>query len=126
MDRLKPAIFIRLGLGAMFAYSGIDIILHPSAWTWALNGLPSFLHNSINAIGAENYLRIQGGLELAMAAAFVAWFLPRWLVRLAALGAAIEMAAILAFVGIDAVTFRDLGLLGAVLALLVMKYTQTQ
>jgi len=117
-DKLTSQFFLRLGLGAMFAYSGIDILLHPTAWTWALRGLPAFIQTQIDRIGPEMYLRGQGIAELAMAAAFLAWFLPRPLVRIAAFFAAVEMAAILVFVGVDAVTFRDIGILGAALGVL--------
>ncbi len=117
-DKLTSQFFLRLGLGAMFAYSGIDILLHPTAWTWALRGLPAFIQTQIDRIGPEMYLRGQGIAELAMAAAFLAWFLPRPLVRIAAFFAAVEMAAVLVFVGVDAVTFRDIGILGAALGVL--------
>ena len=116
-QKLTPVFWIRLGLGAMFAYSGLDIILHPKSWTWALRGLPDAIESVINIIGPETYLTLQGGAEIAMAAAFLAWFLPQPIVRLAALFAALEMAAILLFVGVDAQTFRDIGLLGGALAL---------
>jgi hypothetical protein len=118
MQKFTPQLFLRLGLGAMFVYSGLDILLHPTAWTWALRGLPAILANPINQFGAETYLRAQGIAELAMAAALFAWFLPRWLVRIVAFFAALEMAAILVFFGVDTVTYRDIGLLGAALALL--------
>src|SRR3989344_5704038 len=117
--KFTPIFWIRLGLGTMFAYSGLDIILHPKSWTWALRGLPDAIGSVINTIGHERYLMLQGGAELAMALAFLAWFLPMPIVRFAALFAAIEMAGILLFVGIDAQTFRDIGLLGAALALAV-------
>ena len=118
LSLLTTQFFLRLGLGAMFAYSGLDIVLHPSAWTWALRGLPTIITDQINRIGPETYLRGQGVAELVLAAAFLAWFLPRPLVRVAAFFAAVEMAAILIFVGVDAVTFRDIGLLGAALGVL--------
>ena len=117
-DKLTPQLFLRLGLGAMFAYSGLDILLHPNAWTWALRGLPALIQTQIDRIGPEMYLRGQGIAEVAMAVAFLAWFLPRWLVRIAAFFAAVEMAAILIFIGVDAVTFRDIGLVGAALGVL--------
>lgn len=118
LDKISTQLFLRLGLGAMFVYSGLDILLHPNSWTWALRGLPAFIQTQIDRVGPEMYLRGQGIAELMMAAAFLAWFLPRPLVRIAAFFAAVEMIAILVFVGVDAVTFRDIGLVGAALGVL--------
>ena len=108
---------LRLGLGIMFLYSGFDIIMHPTAWYWAVRGLPLFIQNSITAIGIDTYLKLQGASELVLAAAFLAWFLPRWITKIAALVAVMEMAAILFLVGVDSITFRDFGLVGAGAAL---------
>ena len=107
---------LRLGLAAMFGYSGIDILLHPTAWYWAVRGLPLFVQNIINAIGIDTYLMLQGANELFFALVFLCWVWPR-LTRAVALLAAVEMVAILLMVGVDAVTFRDFGPLGAAVAL---------
>lgn len=107
---------LRLGLAAMFGYSGADILLHPTAWHWAVRGLPIVMQNVINTIGLDTYLRLQGMGEVVFALVFLFWVWPR-LTRVVALLAAIEMAAILLLVGVDAVTFRDFGPLGAALAL---------
>ena len=101
----------------MFTYSGLDIIMHPTAWYWAVRGLPLFIQNIINTIGIDIYLQLQGISELLLGIVFLAWFLPRWLIRIAALVAAIEMASILLLVGVDSITFRDFGLVGAGAAL---------
>lgn len=123
LRKLSPEWYLRLGLGLMYVYSGIDIFRHPTAWYWALRPLPQFLQVIINnEIGINNYLKIQAVGELALAFLLLAWFLPRRFVRWAAGLAAVEMALILWFVGIDAVTFRDIGLLGAALALLALSY----
>lgn len=108
---------LRLGLGIMFLYSGFDIIMHPTAWYWAVRGLPLFIQNSINAIGIDMYLKLQGTSELLLAFIFLGWFLPRFLVRIAALVATLEMTSILVLVGVDSITFRDFGLVGAGAAL---------
>ena len=112
---------LRLGLGFMYVYSGYDIITHPTAWYWTLRPLPQFLQGIINnQIGINNYLKAQGVGELLLAFLFLAWFLPKRIVRVAASVAAAEMFFILALVGIDAVTFRDIGLLGAALSLFLL------
>ncbi len=121
--KLNPEWTLRLGLGLMYVYSGLDIFRHPTAWYWALRPLPSSLQVFINnEIGINNFLKIQAVGELVLAALFLAWFLPRRLLRLAAFLAILEMALILWLVGVDAVTFRDIGLLGAALALLSLSY----
>jgi len=125
LQKFTPQFFLRLGLGAMFVYSGSDILLHPTGWIWAIRGLPVAFQNAINAVGVVNYLRVQGAGELLLAAAFLGWFLPFWTVRSAALLAAIEMAGILLFVGVDAQTFRDIGLFGAAMALWILPGNKT-
>ena len=114
----QPETFLRLGLGAMYLYSGIDIARHPASWYWAIRLLPEWLQVVPNSIGLDRFLIGQGIAEIVIAVIFLVPFVSRRLVKLATLFAAIEMAAIILFVGIDDVTFRDLGLLGAALALL--------
>ncbi|MEK7561143.1 MAG: hypothetical protein AAB539_04285 [Patescibacteria group bacterium] len=120
IDKFSAEMFLRLGLGAMYVYSGYDLIVHPTSWFWALRGLPVFLQQMIDAAGKTAYLQIQGAGEIVLALIFLLWFLPRRLVRVAAFLAAVEMAAILIMVVLDGVTFRDIGLLGAALALWIM------
>ena len=113
----KKAVWsLRLGLAAMFGYSGVDILLHPTAWYWAVRGLPLFVQNIINAIGIDMYLILQGASEVFFALVFLCWVWPR-LTRTVALLAAVEMALILLMVGVDSITFRDFGPLGAAIAL---------
>lgn len=109
---------LRLGLGGMFLYSGYDLIMHPTGWYWALRPLPQALQTLINTgIGKDSYLMFQGAGELVIAALLLMWFLPRWTLKIAALATTIEMAAILLLVGLNLETFRDIGLLGASIAL---------
>ncbi|HEY4477058.1 MAG TPA: hypothetical protein VJB56_00330 [Candidatus Paceibacterota bacterium] len=111
---------LRLGLGVMYLYSGFDIISHPTAWTWAIRQLPVVIQNPIMSIGGGGvtFLTIQGAVEILFALVFLAWFLPRKLVWLVTLLSAFEMGFILLLVGLDAVTFRDIGVLGASIALM--------
>lgn len=120
--KLKPEWMLRLGLGLTFVYSGFDIWRHPTAWRWAIQPLPQFLRELISQIGVERYLRVQAAAELAFAFVFFAWFLPRRFLRVATFLTVVEMAAILWLVGIRGDTFRDIGLLGAALALLAFSY----
>lgn len=116
---ITPVWFLRLGLGLMYLYSGLDIVRHPSSWHWAVTQFPDWLEKIPNSIGIDRFLTGQGIAELIFAAVLIIPFMPRFLVRLVAFLSVLEMAAILVFVGVDAITFRDIGLLGAALALLV-------
>ena len=117
LRKIDSSIPLRLGLGFMYLYSGYDIFMHPTAWKWAVTQLPDAIEAPIKMFGVIEFLRIQGATEILLGLIFLAWFLPRPFVRLAALISAVEMAAILLLVGIDTVTFRDIGLVGAGLAL---------
>ena len=124
MDIFKkniPEWALRIGFGFMFLYSGIDLILHPTGWYWAVRPLPWVIQNIINTqIGIDRYLQTQGSIELIFALVFFAWFLPKWIVKIVSLLVVIEMAAILLLVGIGGDTFRDIGLLGAAIAFFLM------
>ncbi|MDP3795126.1 MAG: hypothetical protein Q8R13_04350 [bacterium] len=105
----------------MYLYSGIDIIRHPSAWYWALRPLPTAVYSFITTqIGIDRYLMLQAGGEFVIGIVLLAWFMPRGVVLIAALATTVEMAAILFFVGVDAITFRDLGLLGGAATLVLL------
>lgn len=108
---------LRIGLGLVYLYSGYDLIAHPLNW---IGYMPDWFGGMVSAImPLDQYLKIQGAGEIVLALVFLAWFLPRWIVCIAAAAAAAEMAGILLFVGIDPVTFRDIGLLGAAVALMI-------
>ncbi len=122
ISKIGPEWALRLGLGAMYVYSGVDIIRHPTSWFWAVRPLLKWLPVSIQAsLGAPEvmtkYLVFQGIGELALAFIFLAWFMPRYIIKWAALLSVIEFVGILIVLPIDAITFRDIGLLGAFVAL---------
>ena len=108
----------------MYLYSGIDLLLHPTAWVWAI---PYWMRQIITAVVPLNtYLQLQGSVEIIFALILLAWFLPAGLVRSVAFLSALEFLAILglAFFPFSAanflITFRDIGLLGASLALFMI------
>lgn len=125
LQKKLPEWALRLGFGFLFLYSGLDLLRHPTGWYWAVRPLPWVIQNLINtSIGIDQYLRMQGVVELIFAFVFFAWFLPQWIVKAVSLLVAIEMAAILLLVGVSGDTFRDIGLLGAALALFFMMKTE--
>lgn len=117
LRKFTPEWAIRLGLGLMYLYSGIDILRHPSAWTWAVKNLPAFIENPITAFGLFRFLYFQGVGEIVLALILIIWLVPRVVVKYAGLFSALEMFLISVLVGIDAITFRDIGLIGSGLAL---------
>lgn len=112
----NPRFFLRAGLGATYLYSGINILKNPEDWKWAIELLPTFLGNIIEIVGVNNFLIAQGSLEIVFGLVFILWFLPRKLFKWVALLASVEMFLIICFVGIDSITFRDLGILGGLIA----------
>lgn len=112
MTNKLPIWFLRLGLGAMYAYSGYDLITTPSHWGLFV---PKWLLGMLGTVGmpVETFLRLQGVVEIAFVFIFLAWFLPRKFVFWAALISTFELVGILIFFGVDLVTFRDVGLVGA-------------
>ena len=124
--KIRPEWPLRLGLGLMYVFSAYDIFVHPTAWYWAVRPLPQFIQVIIhNQLGIDAYLKIQAAGELLLALLFLAWFLPRWVVQYASALAALEMFLILWLVGIDAITFRDIGLLGATAALFLLSQNKS-
>ena len=117
LDRIKPDWFLRFTLGVMYLYSGIDLLRHPTSWTWAL---PPWVQGAIETVMPMlTYIKIQGMIEILLALVFFAWFLNLKIVRWAALLSALEMVGILflSFTPFKAasflITFRDIGVLGA-------------
>ena len=122
INKLSPEWILRLSLAAMYIYSGLDLMRHPKSWYWAIRPLPQFIQQIVNSFGIDLFLQIQGFLELSFAVILLLWFLPKaWAIAVSFL-TALEMAVILIFVGLDAVTFRDIGPLGAAFALYVILY----
>ncbi len=124
LKRIRPIWWLRLGLGGVYLYTSTDLILHPTGWYWAVRPLPQFIQTIIEDIGINTYLRVQGAGELLIAFVLLAWFLQPRVVAIASLLVALQMALILIFVGLTLGTFRDVGLLGAALALSALLYKQ--
>lgn len=118
--KLQPEWVLRLGLGAMYLYSGADLIVNPVHWYgYAPRWFLELVHL---VVSTDAYLAIQGIGELAIALLLLAWFLPRWGLRVGATLATTELFLILVLVGIDPITFRDLGLLGGAVALTALAF----
>lgn len=117
LKHIKPETPLRLGLGFMYLYSGIDLLLHPSGWTWAL---PWWFSKIVSFfITIELYLQIQGVAELIFAAILFAWFLDKRFVKIIAFFSFFEFLFILLFSPQFNIIFRDIGLLGTAIALFI-------
>jgi len=120
LKKLNPEWPLRLGLGLMYLYSSYDIFYHIQNWK---GYIPSwFFHLVTPIMPLDLYLKLQAVGEFMIALLFLAWFSGTRGVRIAALFSSIEMVAILLMVGIDNIVFRDIGLLGASVALLIISF----
>jgi len=122
LEKISPAWALRLGLGLMYLYSGFDLFFNPAHW---YGFVPQwFLRIVTSLVPLEIYLRLQGVGEFIIGLLFLAWFSGVWGVRIASLVATAEMFLITIFVGVDPITFRDVGLLGAAVALGIMMFSR--
>ena len=105
---------LRFGLAVTFIWIGVLIVLDPVAWgaflkPWAVDLLPLPLITFVMATGI---------LDIVIGGFLLFNFFPSFA---AAIGA-IHLAGILVTTGIDAVTVRDIGLLGAAIALSIESF----
>lgn len=120
LEKISPELPLRLGLGFMYLYSSYDIFFNTPLWK---TYIPPWLFHIITPLmSLDLFLKLQAGGEFLIAAILLAWFAkPQW-IGVVALFSAAEMAFILVFVGIDRITFRDIGLLGAALGLTIISF----
>lgn len=119
MNRIKPEFVLRLSLAITYFYAGYSLLTSPKSWT---QFVPFRFKEALASLDfpITAFVRAQGAMELLLALVFIIWLAPRRWVRFAALLSALEMALILIFTGIDLITFRDIGLLGAALAVFLI------
>jgi hypothetical protein len=118
--RIRPEWPLRLGCGCVNLYAGFFLLTDSTRFYKYAPGWLSRVVSTVASIDA--YLRLQGVGEVMIAIGLLGWFFPRWCVRLASMLLTVEMTLILLFVGVDAVLFRNIGLLGVALSLLVSSY----
>lgn len=98
---------LRVSLGLTFLLIGIDILRHPEVW---LGYVPATLPLGISR---ELGLQLSGVFDVVLGALMTVRMFPKIVAGLAA----VHLAGVLVSYGIDAVTVRDIGLLGAAVAL---------
>src|SRR5437867_1468618 len=114
MMRIRIEWPLRLGCGCVNLYSGSFLLTDPTRY---YQYVPNWLSQVANAVASvDAYLRLQGIGEIMIALCLFGWFFPRWCVRMASTLLTVEMTLILIFIGVDAVTFRNMGILGAALS----------
>lgn len=123
LQKINPEWPLRLGLGFMYLYSGYHLFRYPASWYWAA---PKWFSQIITSVVSfEMYIRLQGVGEFIIGGLFLSWFLGRrWLQIISAL-AVIEFFSIITFTGIGPITFRDIGLLGAAIALFITTFSRS-
>src|SRR5262245_22448229 len=124
MTRIRTEWPLRLGCGFVNLYAGFFLLTDPARYYKYVPGWLSHIANMVASVDA--YLRLQGIGELMIATCLLGWFFPRWCVRVASTLLTVEMTLILICTGVDAVTFRNIGLLGAALSLLMSLYQEGQ
>lgn len=108
----RAVLLLRVGLAIVFLYAAISSFISPEDW---VGYMPEFLRDSAPV---EVVLGIFSVLELGLAA----WLLSGVYVRLAALVCVLMLLGIIVSnVSLLPISFRDIGLLFAALALAVMK-----
>lgn len=101
-------LFLRCGIGIVFAWIGIDALRHPDAWI-------GFLPSTIPTFGLlpDTLLKLGGIFDIVIGVLLV---LGAWL-KIAAFLGALHLVSVLFSFGVDQVLIRDVGLLGGLLAL---------
>jgi len=111
---------LRLGAGIMYLYSGYDLIVNPRHW---YGFVPQWFSRAVTSVASlDTYLFIQGAGEFIIGLLLLSWFLGERTLQVASSLMFVEMGLILLFVGVDPITFRDIGLLGAAGALMCLAW----
>ncbi|KKT92374.1 MAG: hypothetical protein UW92_C0002G0018 [Candidatus Jorgensenbacteria bacterium GW2011_GWA2_45_13] len=108
---ISPVTLLRLGLGFVFLYAGLHALVDPESWIGFVPQWVSVI------IPATTFLIAHSIFELILGAVLL---IGKWWLSPAAVVAAIDLAAIILFYGVDDVTFRDFGLVMAALAVFLL------
>jgi uncharacterized membrane protein YphA (DoxX/SURF4 family) len=110
-DTQAAALVLRLGLAFIFAYAGIASFFQPLEWT---GYLPSFITNVVSATVAVQLMAL---IEVALAV----WLVSGVCLFYAAIASTVLLAGITAVnINLLVITFRDVGLVCAALALVLL------
>jgi hypothetical protein len=104
-----PYLFLRVGLGLTFLFIGVDILRHPTAW---LGYVPQ---ETMLSLDRETMLKIGGLFDITIGLLLTIKAWP----RVAGALAVLHLLGIFSLNGIDGVLARNIGLLGAGIAVMV-------
>lgn len=106
---------LRLGLGAVFLWFGVDKFIQPQYWVDAW--MPQWAQQFAQSIGMSvaNAIFLVGIFEVLVAISLVTGFFS----RVFAAAAIVFLVAILAVSGLNEVVVRDIGLIAALVALVI-------
>ncbi|HBE89759.1 MAG: hypothetical protein A3E37_02475 [Candidatus Andersenbacteria bacterium RIFCSPHIGHO2_12_FULL_46_9] len=104
-----PYLFLRVGLGLTFLFIGVDILRHPTVW---IGYVP---RETMLGLDSETMLRIGGFFDMIVGTLLIIKAWP----RVAGALATLHLIGIFSLNGIDGVLARNIGLLGAAIAVLV-------
>jgi len=102
-------LFLRVGLGLTFLFIGVDILRHPTVW---IGYVP---RETMLGLDSETMLRIGGFFDMIVGTLLIIKAWP----RVAGALATLHLIGIFSLNGIDGVLARNIGLLGAAIAVLV-------
>ncbi len=100
---------LRISLGLVFLWIGIDILRHPDIWIGFMS------ENLPFGVPREVGLKLNGVFDALLGVMLIVRVFPKTAAALAAL----HLIGVLAVNGLDAIVIRDVGLLGASAALLL-------
>jgi hypothetical protein len=112
-----PAILLRVGLAIVLAYAAISSFVSPEDW---VGYFPEFMTDLVDS---DLLLKLFSVFELGLAA----WLLSGWRLELAGIACAAMFSGIVAAnLALLEITFRDIGLVFASLALAVIAWQRKQ
>lgn len=116
-DPQAAALVLRLGLAFIFAYAGIASFLSPLEW---IGYLPTFVGTLVPATLA---VQLMAFIEVTLAA----WLVSGAYLLYASIASTLLLAGItIANLGLLIVTFRDVGLIAAALALVLLSRSSSR
>lgn len=106
-------LLLRVGLAFVFIFAGVAALSNPSNW---IGYIPAWVSNTL-PFPAEIFLKIHASADILIGVLLLLGLWIRWV----ALAGALFLLSIVIFYGVDEVTFRDIGLIGALLSIVFMK-----
>lgn len=105
------SLIIRVGLAAVFAYAAIDAFREPDAW---VSFMPAFITKMVTAKTALDLISV---FQLVLAAALL---IGRYIKYVATLTAVMLLGIVVFNTSTFLITFRDIGLIAASIALILL------